>query len=211
MSNTIAAIYCRVSTDDQNPEHQVNELKKYCEFNNFSIHRVYVDRVSGSKDSRPELNQLMFDMRQRKFNTVVVYKLDRLGRSLRHLIELMGELEEKGIAFQSLQESIDTSSSGGKLIFHMFGALAEFERNLIQERTKAGLAAARARGRKGGRRKSLSSQKRAVAVEFYNSIFKFFGLDSGGSVVLPVWMDLSFTPRLCISALGWAQDVLSLC
>lgn len=94
-------------------------------------------------------------------------RLDRLGRSLKHLIELMAELERAGIGFQSLQEHIDTTSPGVKLVFHIFGALAEFERNLIQERTKAGLEAARARGRKGGRPKSLTAQQRALALDLY--------------------------------------------
>ena len=153
--------YARVSTHDQNPDLQKDALEKIgCE-------KVIVDQVSGTVAARPGLAQVLEMLREG--DTLVVWRLDRLGRSLRHLIELMGELEEKGIAFQSLQESIDTSSSGGKLIFHMFGALAEFERNLIRERTRAGLAAARARGRKGGRRKSLSPQKRAVAVELYRA------------------------------------------
>jgi DNA invertase Pin-like site-specific DNA recombinase len=97
-----------------------------------------------------------------------VWRLDRLGRSLKHLIDLVGKLEERKIGFQSLQETIDTTSSGGKLVFHIFGALAEFERNLIQERTKAGLAAARARGKKGGRPKALNDQQRQLVVRLYN-------------------------------------------
>jgi DNA invertase Pin-like site-specific DNA recombinase len=96
-----------------------------------------------------------------------VWRLDRLGRSLRHLIELMTELEGQGIGFQSITEAIDTTTPGGKLVFHIFGALAEFERNLIRERTKAGLEAARVRGRKGGRRKKLTAAKRQVAVDLY--------------------------------------------
>jgi DNA invertase Pin-like site-specific DNA recombinase len=97
----------------------------------------------------------------------MVWRLDRLGRSLRHLIELMTELEGQGIGFQSITEAIDTTTPGGKLVFHIFGALAEFERNLIRERTKAGLEAARVRGRKGGRRKKLTAAKRQVAVDLY--------------------------------------------
>ncbi len=97
----------------------------------------------------------------------MVWRLDRLGRSLRDLIELVGELEQRKVGFRSLQESMDTSSSGGKLIFHVFGALAEFERNLIRERTQAGLSAARARGRKGGRPKGLDEKKRKLAVQLY--------------------------------------------
>jgi len=103
----------------------------------------------------------------RKGDVLVVWRLDRLGRSLKHLIELMAELEHAGIGFRSLQEHIDTTSPGGKLVFHIFGALAEFERNLIQERTKAGLEAARARGRKGGRPKRLNVQQRALALDLY--------------------------------------------
>jgi DNA invertase Pin-like site-specific DNA recombinase len=98
---------------------------------------------------------------------MVVWRLDRLGRSLPHLIELLTELEQAGIGFQSITEAIDTTTPGGKLVFHIFGTLAEFERNLIRERTKAGLAAARARGKKGGRRKKLSQQQRALAIDLY--------------------------------------------
>ena len=98
---------------------------------------------------------------------LVVWRLDRLGRSLKHLIELMAELEGQGIGFQSVTEAIDTTTPGGKLVFHIFGALAEFERNLIRERTHAGLEAARASGRKGGRRQKLGDKQRALAVELY--------------------------------------------
>ena len=100
-------------------------------------------------------------------DTLVVWRLDRLGRSLKDLIQLVGELDERGIGLRSLQESIDTTSSSGKLVFHIFGALAEFERNLIRERTRAGLQAARARGRKGGRPKALDESKRGLAVRLY--------------------------------------------
>ena len=153
--------YARVSTHDQNLDLQKDALEKAgCE-------RILVDQVTGAVAVRPGLERTMEMLREG--DTLVVWRLDRLGRSLKHLIELMGGLEERGIGFQSLQESIDTSSSGGKLIFHMFGALAEFERNLIRERTKAGLAAARARGRRGGRRKALNAQQRAAAVSLYKT------------------------------------------
>ena len=98
---------------------------------------------------------------------MVVWRLDRLGRTLRHLIELITELEGRGIGFRSITEAIDTTSPGGTLVFHIFGALAEFERNLTRERTMAGLEAARARGRRGGRRHKLDARKRALAVELY--------------------------------------------
>jgi DNA invertase Pin-like site-specific DNA recombinase len=104
----------------------------------------------------------------REGDTLVVWRLDRLGRSLRDLIELAAELSQRKVAFKSLQESIDTTSPSGKLVFHLFGALAEFERNLIVERTKAGLAAARARGRLGGRPKALDDKKREALIVLYN-------------------------------------------
>jgi len=151
--------YARVSTQDQNLNLQKDALKKAgCE-------KIFVDKVSGTASDRPGLERALEMLR--KGDTLVVWRLDRLGRSLKHLIEFMGELEERKIGFRSLQESINTTTPGGKLIFHMFGALAEFERNLIRERTQAGLAAARARGRKGGRPKSLSTKQQEVAIGLY--------------------------------------------
>ena len=113
------------------------------------VDRIFVDKASGKLESRPALDDLL--AQARPGDTVVVWRLDRLGRSLKHLIETVGALEARGVAFVSLTEAIDTSTPGGRLIFHVFGALAEFERDLIRERTLAGLAAARARGRVGGR------------------------------------------------------------
>ena len=153
--------YARVSTNEQNLDLQRDALKKAgCE-------KVYVEQASGSKSSRPELAKTI-DM-LREGDTLVVWRLDRLGRSLKHLIELVTELEESGIGFKSLTESMDTTTNNGKLIFHIFGALAEFERNLIRERTQAGLAAARARGRKGGRPPALDDERKAMAINLYNS------------------------------------------
>lgn len=138
--------YARVSTHDQNEDLQVDALTKAgCE-------RIFTDRISGAIVDRPGLNDALDYIRPD--DTLVVWRLDRLGRSLKDLIEIVGKLDSQGIGFTSLQESIDTNTSGGRLVFHIFGALAEFERNLIRERTKAGLAAARARGRVGGRRRS---------------------------------------------------------
>ena len=151
--------YARVSTDDQNLDLQRDALiKAGCE-------RVLEDHDSGAKAARPGLRAALEYVR--KGDTLTVWRLERLGRSLRDLIELVNDLEDRGIALKSLQESIDTTSSSGKLIFHVFGALAEFERNLIRERTKAGLAAARARGRQGGRPKALNPSRRALAVQLY--------------------------------------------
>lgn len=140
--------YARVSTTDQDTAMQTDALKRGgCE-------RIYEESKSGKSKDRPELNRCLDILREG--DVLVVWRLDRLGRSLKDLIEVVSELESKGIGFQSLNESIDTTSPSGKLIFHVFAALSEFERSLIQERTKAGLAAARARGRKGGRPKKLT-------------------------------------------------------
>lgn len=152
--------YARVSTQDQNPDLQEDALKKA------GCTEIFSDKATGTASQRPELEKAKLKLR--KGDTLIVWRLDRLGRSLKDLIDWVAYLEEQGIAFKSLQESIDTTTSTGKLIFHMFGALAEFERNLIRERTQAGLAAARARGRKGGRSKALSPAKRKRAVELYN-------------------------------------------
>jgi|SRR5918992_3705008 DNA invertase Pin-like site-specific DNA recombinase len=152
--------YARVSTDDQNLDLQRDALRKS------GCKRIYEDRISGAKAARPELQTAL--EAARPGDVLVIWRLDRLGRSLRDLIDLVGTLESKRIGLKSLQESVDTTSSGGKLIFHMFGALAEFERNLIRERTQAGLTAARARGRKGGRPKALNATKRRLAVKLYN-------------------------------------------
>lgn len=152
--------YARVSTLDQNLDLQKDALEKAgCE-------RIYIDKVSGALTERPGLKQLKEVLR--KGDTLVVWRLDRLGRSLKNLIEWAIYLEGEGIGLKSLQEAIDTTTSTGKLVFHVFGALAEFERNLIRERTQAGLAAARARGRLGGRPKALDAKKRKLAVDLYH-------------------------------------------
>lgn len=153
--------YCRVSTTQQDEALQQDALEKV------GVDRLFVDRVSGATESRPALDEMLRQVRSG--DTVVVWRLDRLGRSLRHLIELVGELEGRGVALRSLTESIDTSTPGGKLIFHVFGALAEFERDLIRERTQAGLSAARARGRVGGRPTVWTPEKRQLALSMRRS------------------------------------------
>ena len=135
--------YARVSTQDQTLNLQKDALEK------IGCTRIFKDTASGAKADRQGLNEVLKFLREG--DTLVVWRLDRLGRSLKHLIETITQLEERKIGFKSLTESIDTITSGGKLIHYVFGALAEFERNLIQERTKAGLVAARSRGRLGGR------------------------------------------------------------
>ena len=152
--------YARVSTYDQNLDLQKNAL------NEANCKKIFVDKIGGAKAERPGLESALEYLREG--DILVVWRLDRLGRSLKHLIELIGILEKRNIGFLSLQESIDTTTSGGKLIFHIFGALAEFEKNLIQERTRAGLAAARQRGKKGGRPKALNPKQREIVVRLYN-------------------------------------------
>jgi DNA invertase Pin-like site-specific DNA recombinase len=143
--------YARVSTDDQDLSLQRDALEKA------SVERIFSDKMSGAQADRPGLWEA-FD-HSRTGDTLVVWRLDRLGRSLSDLISLMQQLEERGVGFKSLMEAIDTTTNGGRLIFHIFGALAEFERGLIRERTQAGLVAARMRGRFGGRPPALDKRK----------------------------------------------------
>lgn len=148
--------YARVSTTDQNLDLQQDALvAAQCE-------RIFTDTASGAKAQRPGLAEALQCCRSG--DTLVVWKLDRLGRSLPHLVETVRDLVTRGIGFKSLQESIDTTTSGGKLIFHIFASLAEFERDIIRERTHAGLSSARARGRKGGRPKGVDEKKRKAAL-----------------------------------------------
>jgi DNA invertase Pin-like site-specific DNA recombinase len=147
--------YARVSTADQNLDLQIDALTKAgCE-------KIFSDKVSGVKSDRSGLSEALNFMR--KGDTICVWKLDRLGRSLKHLIETVLVLQSAGKGFRSLQEHIDTTTSGGKLFFHIFGAIAEFERDVIRERTRAGLTAARARGRLGGRPRLLDNRKIKLA------------------------------------------------
>ena len=147
--------YIRVSTTDQNPQLQHDAL------NQAGCDQLFVDHASGKTEDRPGLDALLSQLRAG--DTVIVWRLDRLGRSLRHLIDIAADLDRRGVALVSLRENLDTSTPGGRLIFHVFGALAEFERDLIRERTTAGLAAARARGRTGGRPTVWTPAKLATA------------------------------------------------
>jgi DNA invertase Pin-like site-specific DNA recombinase len=151
--------YARVSTQEQTLNLQRDALEKA------GCNKLFTDTASGAKTERIGLEEALTYVR--KGDTLVVWRLDRLGRSLPHLIVTMTDLEKRGIGFKSLTENIDTTTSGGKLIFHIFGALAEFERNLIRERTQAGLTAARARGKTGGRPKALTVKQRSIAQDLY--------------------------------------------
>lgn len=143
--------YARVSTDDQNLDMQRDALKAA------GCSVIYEETASGKGAARPELEQCRKALRPG--DTLIVWRLDRLGRSLPDLVQIVAELEQKGIGFESITERIETGSAAGKLVFHVFAALAEFERNLIRERTNAGLAAARARGRAGGRKPKLDDKQ----------------------------------------------------
>jgi DNA invertase Pin-like site-specific DNA recombinase len=143
--------YARVSTTDQDTALQTDALRKA------GSDRIFEDTVSGAKADRPGLTAALEYVREG--DALVVWRLDRLGRSLPHLLEVIATLEAGGVGFRSLTEAIDTTTTGGRLIFHVFGALSQFERDLIRDRTKAGLAAAAARGRKGGRRSVVNAEK----------------------------------------------------
>jgi DNA invertase Pin-like site-specific DNA recombinase len=147
--------YARVSTLDQDPALQLDALIAA------ECSKIFEDRISGARADRPGLRQALDYARDG--DVLIVWKLDRLGRSLPHLIETVAALEKRGVGFRSLTEAIDTTTPGGRLVFHLFGALGQFERDLIQERTRAGLAAAAARGRKGGRKPVVSADKLARA------------------------------------------------
>ena len=148
--------YARVSTKDQNLALQMDALKRE------GCQTIFQEKMSGTKSNRPELRKMMEQLRAD--DVIVIWKLDRLGRSLRDLVNLVNEIQTKGAGLKSLNDSINTTTPHGKLTFYLFAALAEFERDMISERTKAGLAAARARGRKGGRPKGLSKAAKDKAM-----------------------------------------------
>jgi DNA invertase Pin-like site-specific DNA recombinase len=152
--------YARVSTIDQSLDLQTDALRQA------GCARIFTDTASGSLAERPQLAAALDHLRQG--DTLVVWRLDRLGRSLRHLVDTVADFEQRGVGFRSIQEAIDTTTPGGRLVFHVFCALAEFERDLIRERTYAGLAAARARGRVGGRKPALTPEKAAAARRLYD-------------------------------------------
>lgn len=153
--------YARVSTHEQNLDLQHDELKRA------GVETIYEDHASGKTAERPELLHCLKALREG--DTLTVWRLDRLGRNLQDLIRIVNELEARGVTFKSLKESIDTRGPAGKLVFHLFAALAQFERELLRERTIAGLNAARARGRKGGRPASLSPAQKNMALSLMKS------------------------------------------
>ena len=147
-----AALYARVSTQDQTTENQLLELRRYVEARGWSAVEYLDEGVSGTKERRPALDRLVADARRRKFDALIVWRLDRLGRNLKHLIETLDELAALGIAFSSLNEGIDTLTPAGRLQLHLLAAIAQFERDRIIERVRAGMARAKHNGKRLGRR-----------------------------------------------------------
>ena len=159
-----AAMYARVSTHDQEVENQLGELRRFVEVRGWSA-TEYVDRgVSGAKDRRPALDRVVADARRRRFDVLICWRLDRLGRNLRHLVTLLDDLQALGVAFVSLGEGIDCTTPAGRLQLHVLAALAEFERGRIQERVRAGLARARRQGTRLGRPVAAIPSDRVAAV-----------------------------------------------
>jgi len=154
------ALYARVSTinNGQSPEMQLRELREYCERRGWDITGEYVDAgISGTKDRRPQLDRMMNGARSREFDVLLVWKLDRFARSLKHLVTAIAEFEALGVRFVSLRDNVDLTTPSGRLMFHVIGAMAEFERALIQERVCAGLRNAQAKGKRLGRPRSQVS------------------------------------------------------
>ncbi len=160
------ALYARVSTSNghQDPEMQLRELREYAERRGWQVAGEYTDHgISGSKESRPELNRLMTDAHRRRFDAILVWKIDRFGRSLKHLVNALADLGAYGVAFISLRDNLDLSTPSGRLMFQIIGAMAEFERALIQERVRAGLRNAQAKGKLLGRpRRTVDASKIAA-------------------------------------------------
>ncbi len=160
-----AAIYARVSTLDQEPENQLQELRRYVEARGWTGTEFVDQGVSGAKDRRPALDRLVADATRRRFDVLVCWRLDRLGRNLRHLILLLDDLQAIGVGFVSLAEGIDATTPAGRLQLHILGAIAEFERSRVIERVQAGLQRAKRQGRTLGRPRAIISRFQLARVE----------------------------------------------
>jgi DNA invertase Pin-like site-specific DNA recombinase len=166
------AVYVRVSTGEQHPEMQKDELLQYVKQRGWALHKVYSDKISGAKERRPALDQLMSDACRGLFQSVLVWRLDRFARSLRHLVNAIAELESRGISFVSFRDNIDMGTPSGILQMQIVGAMAEFERSLIQERVRAGIARARRNGKRLGRpalRKLTAKEIASLQAERYRN------------------------------------------
>jgi DNA invertase Pin-like site-specific DNA recombinase len=177
------ALYARVSTSNgQSPEMQLVELREYASRRGWGLVGEYVDvGVSGSKESRPELNRLMADAHQRKFDTVLCWKVDRFGRSLRHLVNALADLDSYGVAFVSLRDNLDLSTASGRLMFQIIAAMAEFERSLIQERVRAGLRNAKLKGKTLGRPRRIVNSDQMTRLREQGASFREIGEAVGAS------------------------------
>jgi DNA invertase Pin-like site-specific DNA recombinase len=164
------AIYCRVSTEEQDADKQEFICKEYCERNNLKVYKVYKDVISGKTTSRPSFNELLKDMREVRFKGIVVTKLDRLGRSLQHLLSLFQEFQKRGVHFIAVTQNIDTTSASGQLQLQILGAFAEFERNIISERTKEGMRRAIGVGKRGKDKKQRSRKFFKKPVDYWGGI-----------------------------------------
>ena len=166
MNRKRVALYARVSTmNGQNPEMQLHELRDYCQRRGLEIANEYVDKgVSGARERRPALDKLMSDCRRRLVDAVVVYRYDRFARSLRQLVNALEEFRALGIDFISLHEGVDTSTPNGRLVFGIFASISEFERELIADRVRSGLAAAKARGKRLGRPRAVVDVQQIAAL-----------------------------------------------
>lgn len=177
------AIYARVSTTNgQSPEMQLSDLREYASRRGWDVFGEYVDSgVSGAKESRPELNRLMADAHRRHFDVVLCWKIDRFGRSLKHLVNTLADLDSYGIAFVSLRDNLDLSTPSGRLMFQIIGAMAEFERSLIQERVRAGLRNARIKGRTLGRPRRVVSGDQMARLREQGASFREIAKAVGAS------------------------------
>ena len=164
-----AALYARVSTQDQEPENQLQELRRYIEARGWTAQKYTDHGVSGAKDRRPALDRLVKDAKRRRFDVLVCWRLDRLGRNLRHLILLLDDLQAIGVDFVSLAEGIDATTPAGRLQLHILGAIAEFERSRVIERVQAGLQRAKRQGRTLGRPRRAISPRQLTRVEGLSS------------------------------------------
>jgi DNA invertase Pin-like site-specific DNA recombinase len=182
------ALYARVSTlNGQNPEMQLAELREYAQRRDWTIAAEYVDLgVSGARESRPEFNRMMADAHGRTFDAIACWKLDRMGRSLKHLVNTLADLQAYGVAFISLRDNLDLSTPSGRLMFHVVAAMAEFERALIRERVSAGILAARARGKRVGRPRTYANPDRIRELRRqgmpWRQVSKILGIGVGTAV-----------------------------
>ena len=178
------ALYARVSTlNGQDPEMQLSELREYAARRGWTISDEYVDQgVSGSKESRPELNRLTTDAHRRVFDAILVWKIDRSGRSLKHLVNALADLSAYGVAFVSLRDNLDLSTPSGRLMFQIIGAMAEFERALIQERVRAGLRNARAKGKRLGRPRRIVDSSKIAALRASGVSWRIIARQTGVGV-----------------------------